>query len=403
MKFKTQSPLRVLLFSLILIFQFSCTKDSDLLTDYVLADAKEDLVIGQFVVDDTFETTIDDAIILDVLANDAFENQEEVLITETSSPSNGTVELNNDNTLTYIPDPEIIEQIQDTTNVSTPEVVDTFTYTTEVVNENETVSTEIGNVEVVVVSTVNRSGQLLVDEGFEGGNASFGLNGTFKEENSDATIVVGNAREGNNAVRFTGAAGGSRSEVAIREGTPTRYYDWGAEYWQGIAVKVVSPVGGYGIALQHHAIPSGNPDKWVNSAGSNSFTLTTDSTHLTFWTATDPNDVNENPGNTSALGDQVGHRVPYIQNQWIDIVSHFRLASDNTGFYEIWVDGVKIVDIHNNPTIYLYDTGGEIKFPYDYSKIGIYYGSGFAEGEVHYDSFRILKGEGSYESVSPGD
>ena len=74
MKFKTQAPLRVLLFCLILIFQFSCSKDSDLLTDYVLTDAKEDLVIGQFVVDDTFETAIDDVIVLDVLANDAFEN-----------------------------------------------------------------------------------------------------------------------------------------------------------------------------------------------------------------------------------------------------------------------------------------------------------------------------------------
>ena len=148
MKIKTQAPLRVLLFSFILIFQFSCSKDSDLLTDYVLADAKEDLVIGQYVVDDNFETVIDDTIVLDVLANDDFENTEEVAITETTAPVNGTVEINTDNTLTYIPDPEIVEQIQDTTNVSTPEVVDTFTYTTEVVNEDETVSTETGNVTV---------------------------------------------------------------------------------------------------------------------------------------------------------------------------------------------------------------------------------------------------------------
>ena len=75
MKFKTQSPLHVLLFSLILIFQFSCSKDSDLLTDYVLVDAKQDLVIGKFVVDDTFVTAIDDAIVLDVLANDTFEEE----------------------------------------------------------------------------------------------------------------------------------------------------------------------------------------------------------------------------------------------------------------------------------------------------------------------------------------
>jgi len=137
MKFKTQSPLHVLLFSLILIFQFSCSKDSDLLTDYVLADAKQDLVIGKFVVDDTFEVAVDNTTVLDVLANDTFENEEEVLITETSSPSNGTVEINTDNTITYTPE-------------TTEAVVDTFTYTTEVVNPDETVSTETGNVTVNV-------------------------------------------------------------------------------------------------------------------------------------------------------------------------------------------------------------------------------------------------------------
>ena len=159
MKKNTLSPLHVLLFSLILIFQFSCSKDSDLLAELVISETQEATDIGQFIVDDTFFIASSGSITLDVLANDAFENTEEVVITETTTPANGTVEINNDNTLIYTPDPAVIEQVADTTNTTTEEVIDTFTYTTEVVNEDESVSTETGNV-TVTVNTNNTAREL---------------------------------------------------------------------------------------------------------------------------------------------------------------------------------------------------------------------------------------------------
>ncbi len=122
------------------------------MTDYVLADAKEEIAIGTFVVDDTFFMASNGSITLDVLANDDFESLEDVVITETSAPANGTVEINPDNTITYTPETATEttpETVPEPTPEPTPEVVDTFTYTTEVIVD-ETVSTETGTVTVTV-------------------------------------------------------------------------------------------------------------------------------------------------------------------------------------------------------------------------------------------------------------
>ena len=156
MKFKKQSPLHVVLLCLILIFQFSCSKDSDLLTDYVLADSLDSKVIANLVVDDTYQVSLSGSMVLDVLANDTFENEAEVVISETSTPTNGTVEINTDETLTYTPSAEIIEQVSDTTNTTTAEVVDTFTYTAEVVNEDGTATSEEASVVITTADNVAR-------------------------------------------------------------------------------------------------------------------------------------------------------------------------------------------------------------------------------------------------------
>ena len=142
MKINTQYPLQVLLLSFALIFQFSCSKDSDLLADYVLADTIDAKDVRRFVVDDTYFISSIGSINLDVLSNDTFTEQEEVTITETSTPTNGNVEINPDDTLTYTPEAD------------TP-TTDTFTYTTEVVNEDETVSTEQGTVTISSSNRVN--------------------------------------------------------------------------------------------------------------------------------------------------------------------------------------------------------------------------------------------------------
>ena len=134
MKINTQSPLKVLALSIVFILHFSCSKDSDLLTDYVLTDAQE-AIVGKYVVDDTFVVSLNGSVVLDVLSNDTFSEQASVIITETSEPTNGTAVINNDDTITYTPE-------------TTEATVDTFTYTTEVIVD-ETVSTETATVTVI--------------------------------------------------------------------------------------------------------------------------------------------------------------------------------------------------------------------------------------------------------------
>ena len=151
MKFKTLAPLKVFLLSIFIISQLSCSKDSDLLTDFVLSETQNTLDLSELILDDTFIVNSRESITLDVLANDGFENIESVIITETSEPENGTVVINTDNTLTYTPDTvteTTPDEPIDTTPNSNEEIEDTFTYTTEVINEDDTVSTGTGNVTV---------------------------------------------------------------------------------------------------------------------------------------------------------------------------------------------------------------------------------------------------------------
>ncbi len=141
MKFKSPSP-TVLLYLFVFILNFSCSKDSDLLSDYVSADLQPDVVFKNFVVDDRFSTTPETSITVDVLENDTFSDEDFVKIVEISEPVNGTVEINEDKTITYTPDPPT------ETTESPSETTDTFTYTTEVENEDETVTVEEGTVTV---------------------------------------------------------------------------------------------------------------------------------------------------------------------------------------------------------------------------------------------------------------
>lgn len=192
MKFNTQSPPTLLcLFFSILIFA-SCSKDSDLMADYVALDPE--VLVGTFVRSDTYQvsiisnseddtveininsgssgtitnsgtsgTTVNDtyqtsssvSIVLDVLANDTFQKPEEVLIIEVSQPNNGNVVINSDNTLTYAPNTLLPGE-------------DNFTYTTEFINENGKLSNEIGTVKVEIIPPT--SANLLFKSGFEGVN-----------------------------------------------------------------------------------------------------------------------------------------------------------------------------------------------------------------------------------------
>jgi len=96
----------------VLISFFSCSKDTDLLADYVVSDLQEARLIGNLVADDYYFIANNKSIVLDVLANDIFENPEKVKITEISTPTSGSVTINEDKTLTYTvgTDPVISEK-----------------------------------------------------------------------------------------------------------------------------------------------------------------------------------------------------------------------------------------------------------------------------------------------------
>jgi len=129
--------LMILLFALFV--SISCSKDTDLLADYVISDSKQARFIGNLLVDDTYFTGNDETLILDVLSNDVLSNPDKVKIVETSEPTNGTVIINEDKTLTYIPQSQSTTKEEDATtpdgtqgtgeSVETPE--DTVTDETE--------------------------------------------------------------------------------------------------------------------------------------------------------------------------------------------------------------------------------------------------------------------------------
>lgn len=144
MKVYTPPSFKVLLFTIILTFQFSCSKDSDLLSDYVITDT-EALLSGKYVVADQYQLFSSGSIILDVLANDSFDEGQEVRISETSSPSNGTVVINNNQTITYTPT---------TNSTSTTEIVDTFTYTAEAENGDGTTTVEEASVVITAMENI---------------------------------------------------------------------------------------------------------------------------------------------------------------------------------------------------------------------------------------------------------
>jgi hypothetical protein len=160
----------------------SCNKDADLLVDYVLTDGVLGQNSGQLAVNDYFETKPNSPIILDVLANDNFSPQDSVRIVETSTPTIGTVKINEEtNTITYTPPTTSPVETPPAEVPPTPEppvseppvtepITDTFTYTTEVVNEDQTVSTETGTVEIAIVTepAASTNAQLLFSSGFEG-------------------------------------------------------------------------------------------------------------------------------------------------------------------------------------------------------------------------------------------
>lgn len=163
---------------------------------------------------------------------------------------------------------------------------------------------------------------------------------------------------------------------------------------------------GYRIISQHHSTPhtdlaTGKTD-WSCTAEPNSFTIRVDDGKFDIRTTTISENVNTTPPKGAATWGTTSVKREFQLNQWYDFVLHYRYATDSTGFIEVWLDGEKVVDIQNNPTVYKKDLCGKPRTPNQYQKIGLYHGNNERIGQIIYDSFRIGGADSSYNSVAPG-
>ena len=176
------SNLIVLLFAV--IFQLSCSKDTDLLADYIIADAHEAYFVANMAIDDYYVVAKDSEVVLDVLSNDSYKDPDKVKIVNVSQPQNGTVVVNEDKTITYIPnkvDPpsdgadtamestataeseppqknETPEENDGTEEKYAPEeesTTESFSYTAETLNDNQTTETTEAKVNISTASESN--------------------------------------------------------------------------------------------------------------------------------------------------------------------------------------------------------------------------------------------------------
>ena len=74
-----------------------------MLADYIIADAHEAYFVANMAIDDYYVVAKDSEVVLDVLSNDSYKDPDKVKIVNVSQPQNGTVVVNEDKTITYIP------------------------------------------------------------------------------------------------------------------------------------------------------------------------------------------------------------------------------------------------------------------------------------------------------------
>ena len=153
MKFSLFTLLR-LVFVVCAYFLFvSCSKDADLLSDYVVTDTDDISQTYALLVNDTYFSDMNTSVVLDVLSNDNLTNLENVTIVETSTPTFGSVVINEDNTLTYTPPIPVANESETVTVVNESETVTVETETATTETETVTTETETATTETETITT----------------------------------------------------------------------------------------------------------------------------------------------------------------------------------------------------------------------------------------------------------
>ncbi|WP_176801311.1 Ig-like domain-containing protein [Kriegella aquimaris] len=178
---------------------FSCSKDSDLLAEYVGLDKEEVIGIGSFIMNDNYIISRDKSIVLDVLSNDAFANLDKVKIVETSQAKSGMIVINDDNTLTYTPSYSVTPTSAPESPVETPttETPTTETPTTETPTTEtpttETPTTETPTTETPTTETPTTetpTNEETTDEASNDEEVSDTFTYTTETENEDGSVTT---------------------------------------------------------------------------------------------------------------------------------------------------------------------------------------------------------------------
>lgn len=227
----------------------SCSKDTDLLADYVISD-DDTLITGSKIVNDTYSIGLNQSIVLDVLSNDNFAAGSTVTIVNVTNPRYGKVVINEDNTLTYTPasgeetaeetsegessndtaeettendtsndseesqesNEENQESNEDSQESNEETTEDSFDYTTEETNEAGETTTAEGTVTLTTgeskIPTSGSNVYFVTNSGSSNNNGrseenAWDLNHAIKVVNSGDIVYIKSGRYNNQSFRFT--------------------------------------------------------------------------------------------------------------------------------------------------------------------------------------------------------
>src|SRR5690606_13155258 len=118
MKFHPSNLVKATLLSFGLLLSLACQKDSDMLAEYVVENPKN-ILLNDIVI----ATLANQAIVIEPIDQETYTEPEKVIITEVTPPKMGTVEVKEDNTIVYTPEPDETgtDQFDYTTSVTNPD------------------------------------------------------------------------------------------------------------------------------------------------------------------------------------------------------------------------------------------------------------------------------------------
>lgn len=150
MKILNLKTSRLMLLIFITSFIISCSKDTDLISEYIIHEENSLATSKQLIDDRYFISPNQHSTVLEVLNNDVLGSNTKVKITDTSTPDYGSVVING-NELIYTPNAELIKSNTETTS-------DSFTYTTEII-ENDSQTSAEGNVTITLGTSASNQDQ----------------------------------------------------------------------------------------------------------------------------------------------------------------------------------------------------------------------------------------------------